>query len=305
MSDRVLLLVNPSAGAGRGLADQHAIERILGERGPVTTVVATDERDLEISARDAAAAGHTIVVAGGDGTVNRVVQALGTTRTPLGVIPAGSGNDFARALGLPRDQVEAARRAARSSGTAIDLVEVNGRPCCTVGGLGLIADVTFDIGRLGRPGRVTRPIIRGLGSHAYLLAAAGRLARPGTRAWPVSIEGTGSEGAWRWSGLSHALLVANCPTLGAGLALPVDAAPDDGQAEVCIVPRRSRVSLALRLAALRTGRPQPECVLTVRRASRAVIYVEDEMPFASDGEVGCVDRRFEIVVRPRALTILC
>jgi diacylglycerol kinase family enzyme len=305
MSERLVLLVNPSAGSGRGLADQHAVERILGERGPVTTVIATDERDLEISARDAAAAGHTIVIAGGDGTVNRVVQTLGTSRTPLGVIPAGSGNDFARALGLPRDHVEAARRIARSSGTAIDLVEVNGRPCCTVGGLGLIADVTGDIARLGRPGRVTRPIVRGLGSHAYLLAAVCRLALPNTRAWPVSVEGTGAEGAWRWSGLCHALLVANYPTLGAGLALPIDAAHGDGQAEVCIVPRRSRVSLAVRLAALRTGRPLPERVLTVRRASRASIHVEDEMPFASDGEVVCVDRRLEMVVRPRALTILC
>jgi diacylglycerol kinase family enzyme len=233
-----------------------------------------------------------------------VVRALGASNAPFGVIPAGSGNDFARALGLPRHQLAAAQRIAQSSGTAIDLVEVNGRPCCTVGGLGLLADVTDDINRLARRGRMTRPVLRALGSHAYLLAAASRLAMPSTRAWPVSVEGSGSEGAWRWSGLCHGLFVTNYPMLGAGLALPVASAPDDGLSEVCIVPRRSRLSLAVRLASLRSGRRQPECVLTVRQASRATIEVGGEMAFAADGEVVCVDRRFEIVVQQGGLRIL-
>jgi hypothetical protein len=65
------------------------------------------------------------------------------------------------------------------------------------------------------------------------------------------------------------------------------------------------MSLAFRLAALRSGRPQPECVLTVRRAIRATITVENAMAFAADGEVVCVDRRFEVIVRKHALMVLC
>jgi diacylglycerol kinase (ATP) len=305
MSDGIALLVNPSAGAGRGLYDLRAVERVLGERGPVTTLLTAGERALVEAARSAAAASHTIVVAGGDGSVHCVVEALGASKTPFGVIPAGSGNDFARALGLPLNQLDAARRIARSSSVrAVDLVEVNGRPCCTVGGLGLLADATADIAHLARPGRRTRSLVRSLGSYAYLIAAASRLAMPTTRAWPVSVEGSGSRGAWRWSGLCHALFVANYPMLGAGLVLPVEAVPDDGEAEVCMVPQRSRVSLALRLTALRTGRPQPEGVLTVRRANRAAVEVEREMAFAADGEIVSFDRHFEVVVQKGAVRIL-
>ena len=49
----------------------------------------------------------------------------------------------------------------------MDIVEVNGQPCCTVGGIGLVADVTIGVGQLARPGGLMRPIVRGLGPHAY------------------------------------------------------------------------------------------------------------------------------------------
>jgi diacylglycerol kinase family enzyme len=101
------------------------------------------------------------------------------------------------------------------------------------------------------------------------------------------------------------VFVANQPTLGAGLALPVRVAADDGVCEICVVPRCARVSLALRLAALRTGRPQPEHVLTVRRAWCASIEVERVSPFVADGDAIAIERRFDVVVRPRAVTILC
>ncbi len=246
------------------------------------------------------------MIAGGDGTINRVVHAVGDVPVPIGIIPLGSGNDLARALGVPRDPVSAAQRIAVSAGTTMDLVEVNAQPCCTVGGIGLVADVTIRVGEFARPGGLMRPIVRGLGPHAYLLMAAARLAAPSTPtrggyAHPAKVRA----GDWRWEGECHALFVANFPPLGAGLALPIDASASDGAAEVCIVPRCARVSLALRLAALRSGRPQPEHVLAVRRTVRAVIEIDHAMPFVADGDVICTDRRFEVVVRPAALTVLC
>ena len=87
------------------------------------------------------------------------------------------------------------------------------------------------------------------------------------------------------------MLVANQPTLGAGLALPVPTSATDGVCEVCVVPRRTSLSLALRLASLRTGRPQPEDVLTVRPATRATLDLDRVVPFAADGDVLCLERR--------------
>jgi diacylglycerol kinase family enzyme len=186
----------------------------------------------------------------------------------------------------------------------MDLVEVNGQRFCTVGGVGLLADVTLGVGRLALPGRVSRPVVRGLGAQAYLLMAVAHLLSPASRTRVVRVTADGPGGSWSWEGPCHAVLIANHPTLGAGLSLPVPASADDGIAEVCIVPRRSRVSLVWRLAALETGRPQPDDVLRVRTARTVTIELEAVVPFAADGDVICIDRRFDLRVREGAIRIL-
>src|SRR5574341_1711800 len=102
MADRVVLLVNPVAGDGHGLDRWTEIEQALAARGEVARIAPSGEHGLAAAAREAASAGALIVVAGGDGTVNRVVNALEAYRGPIGVLPVGSGNDLARGLGLPR-----------------------------------------------------------------------------------------------------------------------------------------------------------------------------------------------------------
>ena len=70
------------------------------------------------------------------------------------------------------------------------------------------------------------------------------------------------------------------------------------------MPRTSRLSLATRLAALRTGRPQPDHVLTIRTATTATIEADRVVPFAADGDVLCVAQSFEVRVRPAAVRVL-
>jgi YegS/Rv2252/BmrU family lipid kinase len=303
MTPRVVLVVNPVAGRGHPLDRWAAAEAVLAARGEVTRVEAEGEHGMAAAIRAAAADGCTIVVAGGDGTVNRAVNALAGSDAALGILPVGSGNDLARALGIPMDPVAAARRIVEGHAVAMDLVEVNGQRFCTVGGVGLVADVTMGVGRLAVPGRSTRTLVRVLGPQAYLLMAVAHLAAPASPVRAVRVAGDGPDGPWRWDGECHAVFVANHPTLGAGLALPVAALADDGVVEVCIVPRRSRLSLAMKLAVLKTGRPQPEAVLTVRKARALTIEVGTVSAFAADGDVLCMERRFEIAVRPLAIRI--
>jgi diacylglycerol kinase (ATP) len=305
MPERLALVVNPVAGEGHALDRWPAVERVLAARGGEVVRVEPDgEHGMAAAIRAAAADGRTIVVAGGDGTVNRAVNALDRWDVPLGIVPVGSGNDLARALDLPADPVDAARRIAIGHPAPMDLVEVNGQRFCTVGGAGLLADVTMGVGRLALPGRPTRPPMRALGPQAYLLVAAAHLAAPWSHARTARVSGDGPDGRWTWEGECHAVLVANLPTLGAGLTLPVPARADDGIAEVCIVPKRSRVSLALRLASLRTGRPQPEHVLAIRRATTATIDLDAVSPFAADGDVLCQERHFELRLLPDAVRII-
>ena len=231
MPERVTLLVNPCAGGGRVLDRWPELPRILARRGELQVRTSAAAGVLAEQARAAAADGRTIIVAGGDGTVNCVLNAVNGYRVCLGVVPVGSGNDFARCLGLPPDPLAAARRIASGTATALDLVEVNGHRFATVGGLGLVADTTALIGRARRHGSILRPLVRALGPHAYLLAAARQIALTPRTTTRVVAEGLGRGGPWRWEGACHAVFVANQPLLGAGLRLAVASSSNDGECQ--------------------------------------------------------------------------
>ncbi len=304
MHELVTLIVNPAAGAGRVLERWPELPAILGRDGKVDVVAPATVTALADEARAAAAAGRTIIVAGGDGTVNRVLNAVRGFRVRLGVIPVGGGNDFARSVGMPPDPVAATRRIAAGTATALDLVEANGRRFATVGGLGLVGDASALVSRAGAQGSWLRPVVRALGPHAYLLAAAAHIAFERRTVTHIVAGGHGRDGAWRWEGACHAVFVANQPLLGAGLRLPVASSSADGECEICIVPSDSRVRLARNLACLRGRRPVPEGALVVFRAASATIACAETVAFAADGEVFDSSRHFSLDVWRGAIDVL-
>ena len=304
MRDGVTMLVNPTAGRGRVLERWPQLPAILGARAEVEVIVSGSVEELAAAARNAAACGRTIVVAGGDGTVNRVLNAVNGCRARLGVLPVGSGNDFARALGLPEDPLGAAARIARGGSTPLDLVGVNGHVFSTVGGVGLVADASALVARLGRQRRSGRLMLQALGRRVYLVAAAAQIALQRRITTRLAVEGSGSEGAWRWAGACHALLVANLPWFGAGLRLPVQSSSADGECEICIVPEDRRVRLVQNLTSLKTRRPLPEGALLVFRASRASIVCEERRAFAADGEVLRSGTEFSVQVQTNAIEVI-
>ncbi|MFJ8661642.1 diacylglycerol kinase [Streptomyces sp. NPDC093795] len=133
MTSDITLFVNPTAGRGRGAHAAQPAARALRDAGfAVRTVLGHDAADALRRAREAVAEGTGALVAvGGDGMISLALQAVAGTRTPLGVIAAGTGNDFARTLGLPvRDPAAAARVTAEvlktSGGRSIDLGRIRG-----------------------------------------------------------------------------------------------------------------------------------------------------------------------------------
>ncbi len=103
MSGEITLLVNPAAGRGRGGRAARPAARVLREAGfRVRSVVGQDAPDALRRAEAAVARGPGAVVAvGGDGLVSLALRAVAGTATPLGIVAAGTGNDTARACGLP------------------------------------------------------------------------------------------------------------------------------------------------------------------------------------------------------------
>ncbi|MET7621081.1 diacylglycerol kinase [Streptomyces sp. NPDC005408] len=115
MTSEITLFVNPTAGRGRGAHAAQPAARALREAGfSVRTVLGEDADDALRRAREAVAGGTgALVSVGGDGMMSLALQAVAGTRTPLGVVAVGTGNDFARALGLPvRDPSAAGRLVA-------------------------------------------------------------------------------------------------------------------------------------------------------------------------------------------------
>lgn len=137
---KLLVLLNTKAGTAQQLADQVRAE-FLAVEVQADVCEATGE-EMERLARDAAAQDlDAVVAAGGDGTVSTIAAALAGTVTPLGILPLGTLNHFARDLGLPLDLTAAVRTVALGRPREVDVARVNGRVFINNASIGLYPHV--------------------------------------------------------------------------------------------------------------------------------------------------------------------
>jgi diacylglycerol kinase family enzyme len=186
---RATLIVNPYSSAvdARRLA---AVEEVLRPEVELTTALTRARGHATELAARAAESADAVIVLGGDGTYNEVVNGL-DARTPVGFLPGGGTSVLPRALGLPRDAVDAARAvvAALASGRArrIGLGRANGRRFAFSAGVGLDAEVVRRIDTRGRTDAGKRP-----GDLAFAAAALGLFVEARLRFDPVlEIDGVG------------------------------------------------------------------------------------------------------------------
>jgi diacylglycerol kinase (ATP) len=256
-----------------------------------------DSADLASQAQQAIQAGvGTLFAMGGDGTVQALVNATFAANLVLGIIPAGGGNDFAKALGFPRDPIAALELALAGEPRAVDLVRVRtseGKDRLYLGGGGVGLDAESAKHASGRyrnwPGR-------------WRYVAAALLAFQTHRALEVRIVLDEEEAAAKRGKLLLAS-VLNTPTLGAGIRLAPEAQIDDGLLELILIEelRRSQI-LGILPGLLFSGKldiPQLSR-FTVRRVR---IETEPAALFHGDGEI-LGSTPVEIEVMPAALTVL-
>ncbi|HEX3275108.1 MAG TPA: diacylglycerol kinase family protein [Gemmatimonadales bacterium] len=125
----VAIILNPGSGGANGDQTASRLIELFAARGREATILAADgRRSVADQARRAVKEGCRVAVAaGGDGTVNAVAAAVAGTKIPLGVLPVGTLNHFAKDLGLPLELEEAVRVAAEGAVRQVDVAEVNGR----------------------------------------------------------------------------------------------------------------------------------------------------------------------------------
>jgi diacylglycerol kinase (ATP) len=302
---RLPVIVSVTAGDARARRREEALRGLLsGAADPVFSYPQSLAALRDAVAAEVMAGATHLAVAGGDGTVHHVVNALDGALVTVIPIPIGSGNDFSKGLGIGMDVARSVEALASGRSRTIDLIEVNGRRVCTVAGAGLVADTGLQVGRLLAPGSTWRPVVRRLGRSAYLMGAAARLLLVPKIAHEAEIRWRDMKGTWfEWEGRLHGVFFANLPTLGAGLRLPLSSQTNDGAFELAVLPQNSRRRLAWSLGCLRSDRRLPAGTLIIERTSEAQVRWKGGSRIIGDGED--LGSAVEIHARslPNALTV--
>ncbi|MGW1406822.1 diacylglycerol kinase [Streptomyces sp. NPDC002403] len=280
MTSEITLFVNPTAGRGRGAhAAQPAASALRDAGFSVRTVLGEDAGDALRRAREAVAAGTGALIAvGGDGMMSLALQAVAGTTTPLGVVAVGTGNDFARALGLPiRDPAAAGRLAAEAlKGGAvreIDLGRVGER------WFGSVLASGFD-SRVNDRGNRMRWVG---GRFKYDLAILAELAAFKPIPYRVRLDG----GPVREIEATL-IAVGNGTTYGGGMRICADAVMDDGLFDVTVVGDCSRTTLLKVFPRVYKGTHLGHPKVTVHRVSSIELAAAGVTAYADGEQLGAL-----------------
>lgn len=270
MTRRIAVLVNPTSGKGRGARLMHPVAEALRAAGLAADVVVGRDGDEAFDRlRDRVAEGVDGVVAvGGDGLVNIALQVVGGTGVPLGIVPAGTGNDIARGLGLvPHDAAAATALVVGGRTRAIDLGRANGRWFGGVLGSGFDSMVNERANRMSWPS----------GRSRYNLAILAELRTFRPIPYVLDLDGEKVETA--------AMLVAvgNGRSYGGGMLVTPDAQLDDGLLDVTVLGPISKPEFVRVFPTVYKGTHVNHPAVTVRRARSVTLHADGVTAYA-DGE---------------------
>jgi diacylglycerol kinase (ATP) len=261
-------LVNPGArnGAAREAVDR---VRVLAGRAGAGLVVSRRVEDLAEQARRAAADGiERLLVVGGDGTMHHAVQGLAGTPTALGVIPTGSGNDLALALGTPRGLDEAVRHALTTPVRRIDLIQAGDTWCVGYAGAGFDAEVT----------RRANRVRHGRGRWIYPWSALRTL---------IGFKPPGAKVTWdggTFEGKVMFVDATNLPSYGGGMRIAPAARLDDGLVELLLVKALSRRTFLSVFPKVYKGRHLGHPAILLEPTRRVEIEFDRDVDLYGGGE---------------------
>lgn len=288
------MLVNPTSGRGRATATAAALSTQLSEHGHTLVDLSGESAsDAERRARAAVTAGQidALAVVGGDGTVHLGTNVCAGTGIPLAIVACGSGNDSARALGLPREDPAAIGRLI-TSGTVrtVDAGcgETPAGPRYWLGVLGAGFDTVVNE-------RALR--IRRLHGRARYLAAVLR-ELPTFRGIPYVVEVDGE----RVETDAMLVAVANGPSFGSGMLVCPDALLDDGLFDVLILHRVGRVEFMRIFPLVFSGRHVSHPSVEIRRGRRVRLEASGISAQADGERFGALPLDLQVV--PAAVQVV-
>ena len=285
---RVLVVANPISGRGRGARAAETLVRGFEQRGIAVESRLTRARG-DATRMSASAGPHDLVVAvGGDGTLSEVLLGLRERSTPVGLLPCGTANVLAHALGLPADPARALDVFLAGRTRGLDVARVGERYAHLVVGVGFDARVVREV-EARRTGPITKAAYFGAALRAF----------PWRRPVPLRVWIDGRE-LPRHFGM---VWIANTPKYADLLQLARETRVDDGLWEVYLFPSARLAELA---SALVRGLVAhlPGGAITMQRAREVRVEAEQPVPYQVDGDAGgetpcalaLLPERFRLVV---------
>lgn len=273
MGMRPYFIINPVAGAGTA-EDKFAAVKASLDAAEVGFGCVRTEREHQSAelAKQAYADGERLIIAvGGDGTVNEVASALYDKKDAvMGIMPFGTGNDFAKAINMPCEPERAAEVLLAGKTSLIDMGLANDTPFINVGGIGFDVDVVINTEKYKSRFRGMLPYLMGIMSTLFHIKKI-----------PVTVTADGIK-----ESLDILLCAAaNGTHFGGGMKVAPEADPTDGKFDVCLVKATNLFRLLYMLPGFTKGRHLKSKIVKYFRASELTIDCE-RLPLQLDGELG-------------------
>ncbi len=285
----IAIIANPLAGRGRGQKVAQAVQQLLKEQNVDFEMVFTQYAGHAVELADQASDKHPVVAAlGGDGTVREVLSAIWQKPSALGVIPGGTGNDYARGLGIPRETEAALKVLVEGTAAPLDVGLEHGDVFGQLACIGFPVDVIMHV-NAHRDGLIK-------GSAAFLAGVAATLRN--LRHYQVRITVDGKVLDKDVVGV----FVMNMPYGGGGMKFAPDARYDGGEFHVVIVEKVSRWDLTITLPKIYSGRHLSNPAVSVVQGKEVSIEGQS-LPIMLDGDIFPA-RPVQASIKPRAAKVV-
>jgi diacylglycerol kinase (ATP) len=273
---------------GAGLPE---LRRLLAERGfesPLWYEVSSSRRAGRQAKRAVVAGADLVFAWGGDGTVQRCIDAVAGTGVDLAIVPAGTANLLASNLGIPKDVASAVVTGLYGTRRVIDVGRVNGERFGVMAGAGFDALMTAE---------ADRRLKRRVGRLAYVWTGA-RAARQPARRMRIEVD----KEPW-FDGKASCVLIGNVGTITGGITAFDGAHPDDGHLDVGVVTADGMVQWARVLGRMVAGRTDRSPLVTATTGRKIDVRFTDKTVYELDGGARRPVKALKVRIEPAALRV--
>jgi len=285
---RIAVVAHTRKSLGGGLGELRELLAREGVTDPLWHEVARSRKAPGAARRAVADGAKLLFVWGGDGTVQRCIDAVAGTGTVIAILPAGTANLLATNLHVPDDLPAAVRVGLHGEHRALDTGLVNGEHFAVMAGAG------FDARMIAGADRGMKDH---LGRAAYLYTGARNLSARRVKA-TVKVDGRRF-----FKGRVSCVLVGNVGKILGGIEAFADAQPDDGLLELGVVTARNPVEWARTLGRVALGAPEKSPFVEVTRGRKIKVRFDRQLPYELDGGARSAVTQLRIKVRPSSIKV--